>query len=193
VSPFFANYGFNPETQWVKPSATTDSNPASQKLLQRWQGIWKYLEERILQSQERTSRYYNQRVQKQPPIQPGDLVMVNMKNMKTKRPSKKLDHKRLGPVEVLEAVGKRAFRVQLPPEARNHPVFHVSELELYRESTIEGRHQPPPPVEEIEGEANYVVETIGRSRRTNGESALSILSSGRAIPRRRRLGSPPAT
>ena len=71
----------------------------SQQLLQRWQGIWKYLEERILQSQERTSRYYNQRVQRHPPIQPGDLVMVNMKNMKTKRPSKKLDHKRLGPVE----------------------------------------------------------------------------------------------
>ena len=57
--------------------------------------------------------------------------MVNMKNMKTKRPLKKLDHKRLGLVEVIEAVGKRAFRVQLPTEARNHPVFHVSELELY--------------------------------------------------------------
>ena len=175
VSPFFANYGFNPETQWVKPTATTGSNPASQKLLQRWQGIWKYLEERILQSQERTSRYYNQRVQKQPPIQPGDLVMVNMKNMKTKRPSKKLDHKRLGPVEVIEAVGKRAFRVQLPPEARNHPVFHVSELELYRQSTIEGRHQPPPPVEEIEGEANYVVETIGRSRENKRRKRVEYL------------------
>ena len=35
VSPFFANYGFHPETQWVKPMAT-GSNPASQKLLQRW-------------------------------------------------------------------------------------------------------------------------------------------------------------
>ena len=62
----------------------------------------------------------------------------------------KLDDKRLGPVEVLEAVGKRAFKVKLPLEAKNHPVFHISELDLYRQSTIEGRHQPPPPVEEIE-------------------------------------------
>src|SRR5258706_1222022 len=90
--------------------------------------------------------------------------MVNMKNMRMKRPSKKLDHKRLDPVEILEAVGKRAFRVQLPPEARNHLVFHISELEPYRQSTIEGHHQPPPPVEEIEWESNYVVESIGKSR-----------------------------
>ena len=77
--------------------------------------------------------------------------MVNMTNMKTKRPSKKLDHKRLGPVKIVEAVGKRAFRVELPYEAKNHPVFHVAELELYRQSDIEGQKQPPPPVEEIEG------------------------------------------
>ena len=86
------------------------------------------------------AKYYNMRVQRQPVIKPGDMVMVNVKNMKTKRPSKKLDHKRLGPVEVLEAVGKRAFKVKLPLEAKNHPVFQVSELDLYRQSTIEGRH-----------------------------------------------------
>ena len=104
------------------------------------------------------------RVQKQPVIKPRDKVMVNMKNMKTKRPSKKLDHKRLGPVQVLEAVGKRAFKVKLPLEAKNHPVFHVSELDLCRQSTIEGHQQPPPPIQEIEVETKYVVESIGRSR-----------------------------
>ena len=108
--------------------------------------------------------YYDKRAQRQPVIKHGDKVMVNMKNMKTKRPSKKLDHKRLGPVEVLEAVGKRAFKVKLPLEAKNHPVFHVSELDLYRQSTIEDRNQLPPPVEEIDGETNYVVESIGKSR-----------------------------
>ena len=61
VSPFFANYGFNPETQWVKP-LTTDpmkmdwTNPAAEKLLQRWQNIWSYLQENILSAQERMRR-----------------------------------------------------------------------------------------------------------------------------------------
>ena len=82
------------------------------------------------------AKYYDLRAQKQPIIKPGDKVMVNMKNMKTKRPFKKLDHRRLGPVEVLEVVGKCAFKVKLPLEAKNHPVYYVSELELYRQSTI---------------------------------------------------------
>ena len=166
VSPFFANYGFEPETQWVKPAAAEAewSNPASEKLLERWQSIWTFLQDNISRAQERMAKYYNRHAQQQPALKVGDLVMVNMKNMRTKRPSKKLDHKRLGPVEVIEAVGKRAFRLKLPPEARNHPVFHVAELEPYRQSNLEGRHQPPPPVEEIEGEVNYVVDSIGKSR-----------------------------
>src|SRR6266576_4651465 len=151
------------------------TNPAAEKLLQRWQGIWSYLQDNILQSQDRMAKYYDLRAQKQPAIKPGDLVMVNMKNMKTERPSKKLDHKRLGPVKVLEAVGKRAFKVQLPPEARNHPVFHVSELEVYRQSTIEGHNQPLPPVEEIEGEVNYVVESIGKSRENKRRKHVEYL------------------
>ena len=69
--------------------------------------------------------------------------MVNIPNMKTKRPFRKLDHKPLGPVRIVEVVGKRAFRVELPYEAKNHPVFHVAELELYRQSNIDGRKQPP--------------------------------------------------
>jgi hypothetical protein len=179
VSPFFANYGFNPETQWVKPAADSTkmewTNPASEKLLLRWQNIWSYLQDNILRAQEKMAKYYDVRAQKQPALKPGDLVMVNMKNMKTKRPSKKLDHKRLGPVEVLEAIGKRAFKVKLPPAARNHPVFHVSELEPYRRSTIEGRHQPPPPDEEIEGEVNYVVESIGKSRENKRRKRVEYL------------------
>ena len=93
-----------------------------------------------------------------------------------------LDHKRLGPVEVLEAVGKRTFKVKLPLEAKNHPVFHVSELELYRQSTMEGDHQPPPPVEEIEGETNYVVESIGRSRENKRRKRVEYLVCWEAYP-----------
>ena len=110
------------------------------------------------------AKYYNLRYQKQPALKPGDMVMVSMKNMATRWPSKKLDHRSLGLVEVLEVVGKRAFKVKLPPLALNHPVFHVSELEPYRQSTIDGRHQPPPPPFKIEGDMNYVLESIGKSR-----------------------------
>ena len=121
------------------------------------------------------SKYYNLHCQKQPVLKPGDMVMVSMKNMALRRPSKKLDHRSLGPVEVLRAVGKRAFKVKLPPLVLNQPVFHVSELEPYRQSTIEGRHQPPPPLVQIEGETNYVVESIGKSRENKRRKCVEYL------------------
>src|SRR6266705_3109758 len=45
VSPFCAIYGFNPETQRLKPMATDPSkgdwtNPDAVKLLQSWQNVW---------------------------------------------------------------------------------------------------------------------------------------------------------
>ena len=124
-------------------------------------------------------KYYNLCYQKQPALKPGDMVMVSMKNMASRRPSKKLDHRSLGPVKVLrlEAVGKRAFKVKLPPLALNHLVFHVSELETYRQSTIKGRHhwQPTPPSVKIEGETNYVVELIGKSRENKRRKRMQYL------------------
>lgn len=76
---------------------------------------------------------------------------------------------------MVEAVGKRAFRLKRPPEARNHPVFHIAEIEPYRRSNLKGRHQPPPPVEEIEGEANYVVDSIGKSRLNKQRKRMEYL------------------
>ena len=41
-------------------------------------------------------------------FQPGDLVWLNSKNIKSLRPSKKLDYKNAGPFKILQAVGKYA-------------------------------------------------------------------------------------
>jgi hypothetical protein len=49
MSPFFANYGYQPETQWIRPAASEANftNPASELLLARWKGIWEVLQENI--------------------------------------------------------------------------------------------------------------------------------------------------
>jgi hypothetical protein len=78
-----------------------------------------------------------------PDFKVGDLVMIDARNMKTKRLSKKLDHKKIGPVKILKKIGTRAFRVELPTTIEVHNVFHVSLLEPYRKSKVPGRHQPP--------------------------------------------------
>src|SRR5579859_5951294 len=78
------------------------------------------------------------------------------------RPSQKLDVKCMGPFRIEEIVGesKLVCHLQLPPQMRIHPVFHVSLLELYKESRFAGRTQARPPPMEVEGELKYEVKEI---------------------------------
>ena len=65
----------------------------------------------------------------------ADKVMLNRHNIKTKRPTEKLDHKYFGPFVIKRKVGQRAYELELPSRMSIHPVFYVGLLEPYREST----------------------------------------------------------
>ena len=58
--------------------------------------------------------------------------MLDRRNVQTKCSINKLDNKKFGPFKVLEAVGKRAYRLKLPQNMKIHPVFHTSLLEHYK-------------------------------------------------------------
>ena len=59
--------------------------------------------------------------------------------------------------------GERAFKLEILPRWKIHPVFHVSLLEPYRASVRAEREQPPRAPEEIEGDLEWEVERIVRS------------------------------
>ncbi|KAF7336487.1 Transposon Tf2-12 polyprotein [Mycena sanguinolenta] len=70
------------------------------------------------------------------------------RNIKTTRPSDKLDHRRLGPYPIECAVGTRAFKLRLPSYlSRLHPVFHISLLEPYNDPSEFHPHADPQPFE----------------------------------------------
>ena len=70
--------------------------------------------------------------------------MVDKRNMTIRRPSKKLDHKKVGLFPITKMVSKRTFRVQLPEGSQAHPTFHVQLLEPYRVSREESRRKKHP-------------------------------------------------
>lgn len=61
------------------------------------------------------------------------------------------------PFPITERVGQVAYRLDLPPSLKIHPVFHVSLLQPY---TPSGRVQPPPPPIKTEGNLEYKVDQI---------------------------------
>jgi len=60
------------------------------------------------------------------------LVMLNGRNIKTRRPSKKLDHKNYGPFQVEKIVSPLTVRLMLPRKWKIHNVFHISLFEPFR-------------------------------------------------------------
>jgi hypothetical protein len=139
------------------------------------QGIWNHLQENIHDAQQRMAKWYNVKVKDQPSFRVGDMVIIDARHFATKRPSKKLDHKKIGPVRITALFGKRAVRVELPPTMRQHNVFNVVSLEPYRTSKLPGRRQDPPPPEVINGEKFWVVESIAKSRLNNKAKRVEYL------------------
>ena len=57
------------------------------------------------------------------------MVYLLRKNIKTTRPSNKLDHTKLGPYKIKKKLGPVTFELQVPKGIRIHLVFHISLLE----------------------------------------------------------------
>ena len=125
--------------------------------------IHKQVVEVLNYTREGMKRYYNQKSLQHPDYKEGDLVMLNGKNIRTKRLSKKLSPKLYGPFKMLEAKGQHAFKLEISPKWRIHPTFHVSLLEPYWTTIWEGREQPPREPEEIDGDLKWEVERIVKS------------------------------
>jgi len=89
--------------------------------------------------------------------------MLSGRNIKTRRPSRKLDHKNHGPFQIEEIVFPLAVRLTLPRKWKIHNVFHVSLLEPYR--TSEHRAPPDPSMvlreaDDIEQSEEYDVDEV---------------------------------
>ena len=167
VSPFYANYGYHPRcTLKVLHNNDQSTNPAAENLIEKLKIIHTELRKTLETAQTRYKEQYDVQVKTNPPFKVGDLVWLSRKNITTTRPAQKLDYRQLGPYKILKIVGESqlAFKLELPPQMKIHPVFHISLLRPYRANTIPGRHQPPPPPIEIDGYNEWIVKEILDSR-----------------------------
>jgi hypothetical protein len=82
-------------------------------------------------AQERMRRYADPDRKKAPAYQVGDLVILSSRNIQTRRPSRKMDHKNHGPFQIEKIVSPLAVRLTLPRKWKFLNVFHVSLLEPF--------------------------------------------------------------
>jgi len=88
MTPFFANYGYHPQTECLKER---EAQNAGANLYAHWmQTIDQQARQSLERTREAIGRYYDRKAKQQPDFKVGDMVMLNAKNIRTKRPSKKL-------------------------------------------------------------------------------------------------------
>jgi len=86
-TPFYANYGFYPQAEWMKESEALDPGAG---LFSHWmKAVHEKAHKALDQVREAMKKYYNRKALEQPNLEVGDQVMLNAKNIRTKRATKK--------------------------------------------------------------------------------------------------------
>jgi transposase InsO family protein len=178
TTPFFANYGYHPR---FTPDLGTQSDeiPEISEYAAALTQLHAELRAEITQAQMAQAEQANKKRYPDPVLKPGDTVWLKRKNIRTTRPSSKLDHKQIGPYTILERVGSRAYKLDLPATVKLHPVFHISLLEpTTTTEPIPGHQQPPPPPVIVDEHQEWEVEEILDSRRHRNQLQYRVKWTG---------------
>ena len=161
VSPFFANYGYDPAIELnTSPSTSGKPDVDAKQYSQRLADIHDHCRAEMLRSQFQYSEQADRRRQPAPRLQIGDQVWLDARHIQTLRPSRKLDNRRLGPFKVIEPIGTHAYRIDLPISMKIHNVFNVSRLSPAANNPFPSQQQDPAPPVQVDGNDEYLVQQV---------------------------------
>ena len=131
--------------------------------------ITDHLRVEILQAQNRQQENADRKRSPAPILRVGNNIWLNSKTIIRHRPSRKLDHRRLGPLKISEVISTLTYRLELPPDMKIYNVFHVSLLDPATADPYPGQTIPPPSPIEVDGEQEWHVEEIFDSKNIRGQ------------------------
>jgi len=143
MSPFKTLYGRDlPPLLRGEGGATIEE---IQGLMQERNSMLDELKMHLNQAQQRMKMYADKK-RRGVEFQQGDKVFLKIQPYRMKTSAKKLNQKLsarfYGPFEVLERIGKVAYKLKLPNSTRVHPVFHVSLLKKCIKLDTPTQHLP---------------------------------------------------
>jgi len=166
TSPFYCNMGHHPR-MGIEPRRVRVKQ-SSADFADNMLHIHEETKAAISNAQESMKRFAERNRSEAPEYKVGDKVWLETKNLRIKRPNKKLAEKRIGPFKITQIISANVVKLKLPNHFRIHPVFNVALIHPYR-PPVEGQEMPKPEPVTFDDEEEYEVESILDSRLHRGE------------------------
>ncbi|KAI2656914.1 Transposon Tf2-6 polyprotein [Labeo rohita] len=170
LTPFQCVLGYQPPLfPW---SGEPSELPAVNSWFQQSEETWNRAHVHLQRAIHRTKTQADRRRRAGPLYEPGQWVWLSTRDLRLRLPCKKLSPRYVGPFKISRQITPVSFRLELPPEYRISPTFHISLLKPAGRpggaENLEGIVQQGPTPLIIDGEEVYRVNTILDSRRRRG-------------------------
>ncbi len=167
VSPFFANYGFESKTL-KKPREFAQLAQKATLQIEQLQLLQKELQKDIQFLSKRMALYANKKRVRRSTLKERNKAYLLRRNIKTKRPSNKLNHTKLEPYRILEIKESINYKLDLPTSMRIHSIFHICLLKSANANTSIQTESPG--IDSESQNVEYEVEDILDQQDITGQS-----------------------
>src|SRR6185369_5885441 len=163
-TPFELDAGQHPLTPITLTTKTLTSVETTNEFLNQWKTMMEIAKDNLMLAQQHQTEQANKH-RRYEEYNVGDKVLLSTRHINNpvdkNRPTRKLSPKFIGPYRIIKKVSVTAYKLDLPNTFRIHPVFHISLLKPYHETSDFSRTVPPPPIFVPENQQEeYEVETI---------------------------------
>ena len=165
VPPFLATKGYNPRINFDAIDLSADSmrekiaNSTAKLIVNCMEEVWDLMQEEMTKLQAKQAVVANHYWKELPVYKIEDMIWLSTRNIKTKRPSEKLDYKIIGPYKIKELI-RSSYQLKLSYTIKIHDVFHPNLLWKAANDSLSGQHNSPPPLTVVNDKKKWKVDNI---------------------------------
>ena len=130
TSPFYITSGFHPN--WGTTVTSQGLNESLTDFIRRMEKSWEDAKAKLDRTKRLMKDQYDTHRWTAIKYKPGDIVWLNASNIPSQRPSKKLNHKYLGPYKVVKKIGASAYQLSSQGQSTRHATFNEQCLKPFR-------------------------------------------------------------